>query len=245
MIKEHGSKTDTCYVVTMQGPRSVWATWSRGSYPQASAHVDLFTQAIKARGLRWGAYGDPAAIPVHIIRKWSQAGRWTGYTHQWRKRPSLRSHLMASVDSISEGLEARAKGWRTFRVEHDRATDISELVGTSEILCPASDEAGKLTSCDKCGLCNGTSGSVPHNPHKNASKIQGLELWRGPSRLNGEPIVVLVTGLKNPSENAKTGPRQKAWILAQKEAPHTAQARGADEECCGDCPMRPIRSKPK
>lgn len=242
VIREHGSRRGTCYVSTFQGPRSVWASWGRGNYPAPSRPQALeLARAIEARGIRWGAYGDPAAIPTAVVRRWSSAGRWTGYTHQWRRRPSLRGYLMASVDSPAEALEAQARGWRTFRVEHDRSEDL--VLEDLELLCPASDEAGKRTACDRCGLCNGTGGSIGHRPQAFRGSVQGLELWRGPSRLTGDPVVCLVTGLQAPSSNAKTGPMLQTWILAQDEAPHVAQASGADEAVCGDCPMRPILAK--
>lgn len=66
---------------------------------------------------------------------------------------------MASVDSEREQREASALGWRTFRV---RQSASDAIMGT-EIVCPASDEAGKHTTCLKCGLCNG---SKPADPRK-------------------------------------------------------------------------------
>lgn len=244
VIQEHGIRRGICYVDTPKGPRAVWDAWTRDRYPVAlwgSAERRILHEAIKARGIRFGAYGDPAAVPSALWRNLARFGRWTGYTHQWRRRPSLRWLLMASVDSVEEAREARARGWRTFRVEHDRGAEL-ELEG-GEILCPASNEAGKRTSCDRCGLCNGTAGSVPHRPSRFRGGVQGFELWRGASRLDGAPIVVIVTGLQSPSSNEKTGPMLQVWILAQDEAPHRAQWSGADASVCGDCPMRPIMAR--
>jgi hypothetical protein len=58
--------------------------------------------------------------------------------------------LMASADSAQDQQDATAQGWRTFRV---RTAD--DTLEQREIACPASDEAGKRTSCDSCGLCDG------------------------------------------------------------------------------------------
>lgn len=64
-------------------------------------------------------------------------------------------------------------------------------------------------------------------------------VYRGPSAINGAPIVAILTGTVKPSSNAKTGAMAQLWILAADEAPHVAQRSGADEAVCGDCPMRP------
>jgi len=58
---------------------------------------------------------------------------------------------MASVDSTEEYRMAKLAGWRTFRVRTN-----AESLMACEIACPASDEAGKKTTCERCGLCNGT-----------------------------------------------------------------------------------------
>ena len=55
-----------------------------------------------------------------------------------------------------------------------RFKDIKELNKDKEILCPASEEAGKKTSCIKCGLCAGTTTkskkSIAIVAHGNGSK---------------------------------------------------------------------------
>jgi len=140
----------TCYVVLWQGPRSVYATYRAGRYPR----VDLETGAhmLVARPTRVGAYGDPAAIPAPVwqtLRPGLRAGS-TAYTHQWRTRPDLMAFCMASVDSPNEYAEAKAAGWRTFRVAR-----VDEQLAAREIACPASSEAGKRTTCAACKACGG------------------------------------------------------------------------------------------
>jgi hypothetical protein len=61
----------------------------------------------------------------------------------------------------------------------------------------------------------------------------GIVLWRGRSLLTGQPIVAILTGLRNPSENAKTGPMFQVWILRTRVAPHDAVNRGEDGAVCG------------
>lgn len=68
----------------------------------------------------------------------------------------------------------------------------------------------------------------------------GFVLWEGPSRLNGEPVAVVVTGLRHPSNNTKTGDMLQAWIIpAGEEPPHVAVKTGSDTAVCGDCKHRP------
>jgi len=58
---------------------------------------------------------------------------------------------MASVDTLEERAEAEQL-FRTFRVRRK-----GEPLDEGEISCPASKEAGKLTTCAACMLCGGTS----------------------------------------------------------------------------------------
>jgi hypothetical protein len=251
-IGAHGASDSRCYVQTFQGPRAVWSSWREGAYPFAESHMPLLEDAIRARGIRWGAYGDPGAVPLGLIRHWSRYGRSTGYTHQWRRRPGLRGLMMASVETLEDARAAQARGWRTFRVR-PRGEELP--IGpdgkswTGELECPASAEAGHRTKCQACGLCNGAAGSSASSPtgapwrQWNPEGIRGLELWRGPSRLDGAPIVAIATGLAEPSSNPKTGPMVQTWILRADSSPQEAQRTGADASVCGDCPLRPLLAR--
>lgn len=99
----------SCYVNVGQAPLSVWSALERGAYPPIG-RVDL--SPYYGRPVRLGAYGDPGAVPVaiwHGLLRSLRCERWTGYTHQWRTRPALRTLCMASCDSIAEAAEARAR----------------------------------------------------------------------------------------------------------------------------------------
>jgi hypothetical protein len=61
--------------------------------------------------------------------------------------------MMLSADSLADAQEAWANGRRTFRV----VASVSDIVRGKEILCPASKEAGKRTTCAQCKLCAGAS----------------------------------------------------------------------------------------
>lgn len=141
----------TCYVQLRNAPRGIWGCYRRGGYPT------LTTAETRARfaGLkvRLGSYGDPAAVPFHV---WAAAlgasiGN-TGYTHQWRRAPELAQWCMASVDNLGEMLEAKLLGFRTFRV----GNAVIWHKQRSEVLCPASAEAGHKTSCVACMACGGS-----------------------------------------------------------------------------------------
>ena len=142
----------TCYVNVGQAPESIWHAWRRGIYPRfaTSRHAHLFAD----RFLRMGAYGDPAAAPFEVWeRVAAMVAGWTGYTHQWRTTdPRFAGLLMASCDSVADRDEAKAQGWRTFRVKPAAARHWP----AGEIVCPASEEAGKRLQCIDCRACSGT-----------------------------------------------------------------------------------------
>ena len=143
----------SCYVNLGQGPRSVMASLGRGIYP-----LGLDQAAIESTGrmVRLGTYGDPAAVPVAI---WESllvhASGHTGYTHQWKalsgiNAVKLMALVMASADNPADRIEAKARGYRTFRV---MPANHAPMAG--EFSCPASAEAGKRKTCAECGACNG------------------------------------------------------------------------------------------
>lgn len=64
-------------------------------------------------------------------------------------------------------------------------------------------------------------------------------LWRGPSLLDGTPVMAIVTGLQGTSSNSKTGAMAQVWILRADVDPVNASRTGEDAGICGDCPLRP------
>lgn len=68
--------------------------------------------------------------------------------------------------------------------------------------------------------------------------MQSAILYRGPSVLDGAPIIVVATGLGRGSLNAKTGNLVQTWILREDISPLEAVRTGADSSICGDCPHR-------
>ena len=143
-------KGRSCYVNPGQAPRSVWEAYRRGNYARVSSADAAVLIAQNERAVRFGAYGDPAAVPLSVWMPIKAAAKlWTGYTHQWRNLGAAwRFFLMASADSESGRAEARAAGWRSFEVT---ATGAELVPGAIECL---SDSKG--LKCIDCGACAGT-----------------------------------------------------------------------------------------
>lgn len=143
-------KGGACYVNVGQGPTIVAKGIARGIYPQ-----DL-TRAVAAcryRAVRLGTYGDPAAVPHYVwVSLLSGAKSHTGYTHQWKsgKANHVKDYCMASANDEQDRIQAKAMGWRTFRV---RSKEEAVLAG--EFVCPASSEGGKRLLCVDCTACDG------------------------------------------------------------------------------------------
>lgn len=143
-----------CYVAVWQAPRAVFAAYKAGRYERATRAQ--LRAILKGKKLRIGTYGDGAAAPVELWEEiTAETAGHTGYSHQW-KRPDF-DHarwaplVMASADSIDDAALANLYGMRAFRVSVgvDKQPD--------EATCPASAEAGRRTTCEKCLLCAGTS----------------------------------------------------------------------------------------
>ena len=149
--KHRPSTGGACYVVTFQAPLAIWKAYHRGSYPTWNGSTAPFDDRV----VRFGAWGDPAAVPAGLLASIRDvARRHMAYTHQWREDSArhLLGWCMASVDSAAEYLRARSAGWRTFRV---RGPD--ETLQASERMCPASDESpvSEVMDCGKCSGCDG------------------------------------------------------------------------------------------
>jgi len=138
-----------CYVTLFQAPLQVYKSYKKGSYPK----IDDMTIFADMK-VRFGAYGDPYAIPLDILNNIKAVIKNnTSYTHQWNNEVGDNSILkklsMASVDNIEEAKIAQNKGWRTFRVTKDES-----ILLENEILCPNYTHDVK---CIDCNLCSGNS----------------------------------------------------------------------------------------
>jgi hypothetical protein len=152
--KTGGAKKRSCYVMLLM-VLSVYKKYKAGGYTKITGHTNI---AYVGRDLiiRLGAYGDPAAVPSYIWESLlSEASGHTGYSHQANLagadyRPDL---TMRSADTLEEARQAWANGERTFRV----TANANDIVQGKEIVCPASEEAGKRTTCEQCKLCSGNT----------------------------------------------------------------------------------------
>lgn len=69
--------------------------------------------------------------------------------------------------------------------------------------------------------------------------FNGAVIYRGPSALDGDPIVVIATGLRGKATtNDKTGAMVQTWVLRADVEPMQAIHLGLDASICGDCPHR-------
>ena len=145
----------SCYVLLGQGPLIAYQAMLRGLYPVIAGHAAIAALGA-GRKVRIGTYGDPAAVPAYIWESLlSDAAMHTAYSHQALQHgaafdPSI---MMLSADSEQDARSAWDQGIRTFRV----VASVADIIAGQEILCPASKEAGKRTSCADCGLCAGSS----------------------------------------------------------------------------------------
>lgn len=138
-----------CYVRIDQGSLIVWKAYQNGSYQKTNNISELG----RGRMVRLGTYGDPAAVPSYV---WHQlledAIGHTAYSHQNDIIPIDKKIFMGSADSLEHAKKFWSDNIRTFRVIQN-LDEIQE----NEILCPASKEAGRKSTCAKCKLCSGTS----------------------------------------------------------------------------------------
>jgi hypothetical protein len=144
-----------CYVQPFQAPLSVWKAYKRGNYDTKSARK-LAALLHAGKPIRLGAYGDPAAVPLSVWDHFVGNGERprTGYTHQWRNPAfqGLKDYVMASCDTMQDAIDARAMGWRYFRVMQGAEPSLGQ-----EFTC-MSERDTKALSCADCRACDGTNG---------------------------------------------------------------------------------------
>ncbi len=145
-----GQATDrTCYVTLAHAPLGKHKAYIKGKYPEAFGH-DAIAAIGKGRMVRLGTFGDPAAVPNYIWESLlSESVGHTAYTHG-SVNPMPES-IMTSADSPVQAREAWERGERTFRV----ISSLDSVIKGKEILCPASEEAGRKVTCISCKLCAG------------------------------------------------------------------------------------------
>jgi len=143
-----------CYVNVGQGPNITYGAYKRGRYERFDPNNAKHAAHFQGRNIRFGAYGDPAAVPVAV---WDTlaglSASTTGYTHQHDRAGSLayQRHCMASCHTKAKAEQLQGQGWKTFRTELD-ATRTPHV----EAFCPAYQTAGRI-KCNDCGMCKGSN----------------------------------------------------------------------------------------
>lgn len=69
--------------------------------------------------------------------------------------------------------------------------------------------------------------------------------YRGPSMIDGAPIIACITGIDRPSTNPKTGPMAQTFIMREDMPPNDAAKNGEDYSVCGNCIHRQSADKPR
>ena len=159
-----GAKLSACYTHKMNqysgflsSLRSIRTSVEWDEIPEFSAEIaETLCELSKGKYIRFGTYGEPSLIPVDLVSSLCLVAKnWTGYTHQWGKKPEYSPYFMASCHSEGQAKYAESKGWRSFIAAKEA------IQGT--VNCPASEESGKKSTCSKCGLCSGTTGKGRKN----------------------------------------------------------------------------------
>lgn len=143
----------SCYVNLGRAPNNMYTAYRAGVYRRVT--LGELPELCRDHLVRIGSYGDPAAVPFELWTAILQHAKgWTGYTHDWahKRAQALKTICQASVDTDAAEAKARALGWYTFRVRPAKDT----TTGPDQMLCPASAEAGKVTTCSSCLACSGT-----------------------------------------------------------------------------------------
>lgn len=164
MSEETGRKTGrACYVNLGQAPASVYKAYIEGKYVE-DLRLTKVKRALKGRGVRLGAYGDPGFVPLSVLKALTGAAdMWTGYTHTWKYRdPRYSDYLMASVETEDDLARARDAGWRSFMVSDEQPE--------GSVICAADRDVNPL-QCVDCGMCAGT---------RNGTVTGAVDIWIRP-----------------------------------------------------------------
>lgn len=138
------------FIKMLKSIAKIYPTWD--DIPNFKNHMTIKAiEMAKGTYVRFGTYGEPSLHPMQLIKAMVEsAENYTGYTHQWEHN-DLGSFFMASTHDLRAEAVARAKGYRSFIVTDEKLGGI--------VNCPASEEAGKKSTCSKCNLCSGTNGT--------------------------------------------------------------------------------------
>ena len=201
--------------------------------------------------------------------------RGTGYTKEWMTCDQrMQRFFMASCSEEWEHDLAKTMGWRVYEiiseveVEYERGVDCNScllcngtMIQAKDIAIPAIRnrkvcyvEVEKSVDSTWKKWKRGNTPQVSLEVMGDylagvdvGDNFKSVELWRGASPVDNEPIVLIATGASRKeyeqSQNTKTGTMVQTYILKQDEKPSDAVKSGGDESICGKCPLRPILAK--
>lgn len=150
-----------CYVVLIHRPASLFRAYTEGRLQHLDPTGPEARSMLAGYKIRVGAYGDGASVPGEVIDPLTDAAAGhTDYTHQIGQPGAYVSakRSMISCETIGQAREAWGRGFRTFRTILPEEID---QLDPREIICPATEEGGKRTTCDECGLCAGLRSKSP------------------------------------------------------------------------------------
>ena len=145
-----------CYVNVGQAPEGIYKKFKRGGYPVYNYREHK--KYLIGRSLRLGAYGDPAALPVKILRYLVGLSKsHTGYSHQLWDVPKNRAdkiaqYCMVSCENTAQHDEALRRGWRAFTVVRP-----DQPAPAKSVECPFYTHG---VQCIACKLCKGACSSA-------------------------------------------------------------------------------------
>ena len=145
----------SCYVRVDTAPLGIYRAWARGNVPRVT--LSELSSLTRDRPVRLGTYGDPASVPLAVWDAYTaHATMWTGYTHQSanKKLRDVLKYCQISADSVGDALAAQGAGIGSFRVLTEGQQPLP-----FEMVCPASEEAGRAATCATCKACSGLDGA--------------------------------------------------------------------------------------
>ena len=126
-------------------------TWDSIPEFNSNIHSELLRMS-QGNYCRFGTYGEPSLIPLFLVSDICKSAKsWTGYTHQYMRKPEYAPFLMASLHSEKQMPYAEKLGFRAFIAT-------KKALSKPFVNCPASAEAGYKSTCSDCGLCSGIQG---------------------------------------------------------------------------------------
>lgn len=154
-----------CYVVTGHSVNNIWNKYHKGGYLEQEP--ELFRK-LHAKPDRFGAWGDPSAVPARVWKQLARDELFTGYTQHWQK-PQFQDmkHLcMASCHTKAQVTKAKELGWTPYYAYEPGG----EYEGAIE--CPYYEN--KTTQCRECLLCNPAKGKIIQAPMHGSKAVSWI-----------------------------------------------------------------------